>query len=65
MFVAVLLFSDGPGAFDIILNLFVGPGQAATINAFWVIDFKSGFVISINYDKMTGIGEVAGTNGAD
>ena len=60
-----LLFSDAPSSFDVVLDLVVGPGLATTINTFWIVDFKSIFIITMNKNEVSARGKVSWSNGAD
>ena len=55
----VYLFADRPGLFDVVFDLFVGPGKTAAIDALWIVYFEAVFVVAIDYNEMTTRSKVA------
>ena len=45
--------------FDVVFDLFVGPGKTAAIDALWIVYFEAVFVVAIDYNEMTTRSKVA------
>ena len=59
------LVAYGPGCFDVVSDLFVGPRESTAVDTFWVVDFEAVFIVAIDEDKVSSRGEVAWANGTD
>lgn len=59
------MFPYGPGLFDVVFDLFVSPGKTAAVDAFRVIYLETVFVVTVDYDEVSGGGEVAGADRTD
>ena len=59
------LVAYGPGCFDVVSDLFVGPRESTAVDTFRVIDFETIFVVTVDEDKVAGRSEITWANGAD